>query len=100
MQVESEARAAAERDFLEISSASKMRILYLEQWKAGAAARLLRLQQRLEVSVPGHVRVVLCVVRNAVLALIVVLKGAKKKKECSPFSVCMCVYCGKWHVFC
>ncbi|CAN0076060.1 unnamed protein product, partial [Ectocarpus fasciculatus] len=52
LQVESEARVASERDFLEMSTAGKTRVLYLEQWKAGASARLLRLQQRLDVSVP------------------------------------------------
>ncbi|CAN0162716.1 unnamed protein product, partial [Ectocarpus sp. 12 AP-2014] len=52
LQVEAEARAASERDFLEMSTAGKTRVLYLEQWKAGASARLLRLQQRLDVSVP------------------------------------------------
>lgn len=54
-QTESEARAASERDFLEMSTAGKTRVLYLEQWKAGASARLLRLQQRLDVSVPEQV---------------------------------------------
>lgn len=54
-QMESEARAASERDFLEMSTAGKTRVLYLEQWKAGASARLLRLQQRLDVSVPEQV---------------------------------------------
>ena len=54
-QTEAEARAASERDFLEMSTAGKTRILYLEQWKAGASARLLRLQQRLDVSVPEQV---------------------------------------------
>lgn len=53
--MESEARAASERDFLEMSTAGKTRVLYLEQWKAGASARLLRLQQRLDVSVPEQV---------------------------------------------
>eukprot|EP00903_Cladosiphon_okamuranus_P020140 g18493.t1 len=52
LQMESEARAASERDFAEMSTAGKTRVLYLEQWKAGASARLLRLQQRLDVSVP------------------------------------------------
>lgn len=54
-QVESEAKAASERDFLEMSTASKTRVLYLEQWKAGTSARLVRLQQRLDVSVPEQV---------------------------------------------
>ncbi|CAM9519595.1 unnamed protein product, partial [Hapterophycus canaliculatus] len=52
LQMESEAKAASERDFLEMSTASKTRVLYLEQWKAGTSARLVRLQQRLDVSVP------------------------------------------------
>lgn len=56
LQVESEAKAASERDFLEMSTASKTRVLYLEQWKAGASARLVRLQQRLDVSVLEQVR--------------------------------------------
>ncbi|CAM9748610.1 unnamed protein product, partial [Scytosiphon promiscuus] len=52
LQMESEAKDASERDFVEMSTASKTRVLYLEQWKAGASARLVRLQQRLDVSVP------------------------------------------------
>ena len=55
-QVESEVKTAWERDFLEMSTAGKTRVLYLEQWKAAASARLLRLQHRLDVSVPQHVR--------------------------------------------
>lgn len=57
LQVEAEARAASERDFLEMSTAGKTRVLYLEQWKAGASARLLRLQERLDVSVPEQVNI-------------------------------------------
>lgn len=53
--MESEARAAAERDFVEMSAAGKTRLLYLEQWKAGASTRLFRLQERLDVSVPEDV---------------------------------------------
>lgn len=63
LQVESEARAASERDFLEMSTAGKTRVLYLEQWKAGASARLLRLQQRLDVSVPEQVNIC-CLLRD------------------------------------
>lgn len=53
--MESEARAAAERDFVEMSAAGKTRLLYLEQWKAGASTRLFRLQERLDASVPEEV---------------------------------------------
>eukprot|EP00904_Undaria_pinnatifida_P003934 jgi/Undpi1/13541/HiC_scaffold_8.g03200.m1 len=54
LQMESEVKAACERDFLEMSTAGKTRVLYLEQWKAAASARLLRLQHRLDISVPEH----------------------------------------------
>lgn len=53
--MESEARATAERDFIEMSAAGKTRLLYLEQWKAGASTRLFRLQERLDISVPEEV---------------------------------------------
>ena len=53
--METKAREAAEQDFVEVSAVGKTRLLYLEQWKVGATARLLRLQQRLEKSVPEEV---------------------------------------------
>jgi len=48
---EQTARAALEADFIEMESALKKRILYLEQYKLAAAARIGHLQSRVDSSV-------------------------------------------------
>ena len=66
-------KTACERDFLEMSTAGKTRVLYLEQWKAAASARLLRLQHRLDVSVPQHVSNVVGLVGVLVCLYVILL---------------------------
>lgn len=45
-------RQTAERDFAEMESVLKKRILYLEQYKAAVGGKMGRLQGRLDLSVP------------------------------------------------
>ena len=53
LKLEAEARARAEGDLIEAETANKTRILYLEQYKAGASEKLTRYAAELEGSVPA-----------------------------------------------